>query len=36
LDTPGEQNIDRVTDQINRRYGEAGLIHAQTLRRKKP
>jgi len=36
LDTPGEQKIDRVTDQINRRYGEAGLIHAQTLRRKKP
>jgi DNA polymerase-4 len=36
LDSHGEQEIDRVADQINRRYGEAGLIHAQTLRRKKP
>jgi len=36
LDSRGEQDIDRVADQINRRYGEAGLIHAQTLRRKKP
>lgn len=36
LDSCGEQNIDRVADRINRRFGEAGLIHAQTLRRKKP
>ena len=36
LDSRGEQDIDRVADQINRRYGAAGLIHAQTLRRKKP
>ena len=36
LDSRGEQDIDRVADQINRRYGDAGLIHAQTLRRKKP
>jgi DNA polymerase-4 len=36
LDSVGEQDIDRVTDRINRRYGEAGLTHAQTLRRKKP
>jgi len=36
LDSRGEQDIDRVSDQINRRFGEAGLIHAQTLRRKKP
>jgi hypothetical protein len=25
-----------VSDQINRRFGEAGLVHAQTLRRKNP
>ena len=36
LDSRGEQDIDRVSDQINRRFGEAGLVHAQTLRRKKP
>lgn len=36
LDSRGEQDIDRVADQINRRYGDAGLIHAQTLRRRKP
>jgi len=36
LDSRGEQDIDRVSDQINRRYGETGLVHAQTLRRKKP
>jgi len=35
LDSRGEQDIDRVSDQINRRFGEAGLVHAQTLRRKK-
>ena len=36
LDSAVEQDIDRVTDQINRRFGESGLIHAQTLRRNKP
>jgi DNA polymerase-4 len=36
LDSRGEQDIDRVVDQINRRFGAAGLSHAQTLRRKKP
>jgi DNA polymerase-4 len=36
LDSHGEKAIDRVFDQINRRYGEAGIVHAQTLRRKKP
>ena len=36
LDSRSEQDIDRVSDQINRRFGGAGLIHAQTLRRKKP
>jgi len=36
LDSRGEQEIDRVADQINRRFGEAGVVHAQTLRRKKP
>ena len=36
LDSRGEQDIDRVSDQINRRFGAAGLSHAQTLRRKKP
>lgn len=36
LDSPGEQDIDRVSDQITQRFGEAGLVHAQTLRRKKP
>jgi DNA polymerase-4 len=36
LDSPAEQEIDRVFDSINRRYGEAGIVHGQTLRRKKP
>ncbi|HET6593013.1 MAG TPA: DNA polymerase IV [Xanthomonadales bacterium] len=36
LDSRGERSIDRVADRINRRYGESGLIHAQTLRRQKP
>ena len=36
LDSHAEQDIDRVSDRINQRYGEAGLIHAQTLRRRKP
>jgi DNA polymerase-4 len=36
LDSRGEQEIDRVFDSINRRYGEARIVHGQTLRRKKP
>ena len=35
LDSRGEQEIDRVFDSINRRYGEARIVHGQTLRRKK-
>jgi DNA polymerase-4 len=34
LDSRSEQCIDRVSDSINRRYGDAGIVHAQTLRRK--
>jgi len=36
LDSRGEQEIDRVFDSINKRYGEARIVHGQTLRRKKP
>ena len=36
LDSRSDRSIDQVSDRINRRYGEAGLTHAQTLRRKKP
>jgi DNA polymerase-4 len=35
LDSRGEQDVDRVSDQINKRYGGGKLVHAQTLRRKK-
>jgi DNA polymerase-4 len=35
LDSANEQNLDRVIDSINTRYGEDKLTHAQTLRRKK-
>ena len=35
IDSRGEQEIDRVFDSINRRYGEARIVHGQTLRRKK-
>jgi DNA polymerase-4 len=35
LDSRGERDIDRVFDQITRRYGASGLVHGQTLRRKK-
>jgi DNA polymerase-4 len=35
LESPGEQEIDRVFDSINRRYGDAKIVHGQTLRRKK-
>ena len=36
LDSSSEQEIDRVFDSINQRYGEARIVHGQTLRRKKP
>ena len=36
LDSRGEQEIDRVFDSINERFGGAGIVHGQTLRRKKP
>ncbi len=35
LDSRSEQEIDRVFDSINQRYGETKIVHAQTLRRKK-
>ena len=35
-DTDAEQGIDRVFDRINQRYGAAGIVHAQTLKRRKP
>ena len=34
-DSAAEQGVDRVFDSINRRFGEAGIVHAQTLKRKK-
>jgi DNA polymerase-4 len=30
-----DQKLDRVVDQINTRFGQNGMTHAQTLRRKK-
>jgi DNA polymerase-4 len=30
-----EGDIDRVFDEINRRFGEAGVVHGQVLRRKR-
>jgi len=35
LDSRGEREIDRVFDSINQRYGDAKIVHGQTLRRKK-
>jgi len=35
LDSSSDQEIDRVFDSINQRYGEAKIVHGQTLRRKK-
>lgn len=35
IDSRGERNIDQVFDEINRRFGDAGIVHGQTLRRKK-
>jgi DNA polymerase-4 len=34
LDSSSEQSLDRVADDINRRFGDDALTHAQTLRRK--
>jgi DNA polymerase-4 len=36
LDSNNDQQIDRVFDSINQRYGDAKIVHGQTLRRKKP
>jgi DNA polymerase-4 len=36
LDSNSDQQIDRVFDSINQRYGDAKIVHGQTLRRKKP
>ncbi|MGD2129772.1 MAG: DNA polymerase IV [Lysobacterales bacterium] len=35
FDSPREQRIDLILDSINQRFGEAGVVHGQTLRRKK-
>jgi len=35
IDSPREQRIDLVLDSINQRFGESGVVHGQTLRRKK-
>lgn len=35
LDSRAEQEIDRVFDRINRRWGDAKIVHGQTLKRKK-
>lgn len=35
LDKPVEQEIDRVFDRINERYGESKITHGQALRRKR-
>jgi DNA polymerase-4 len=34
LEGRGERVVDRVLDEINRRFGDAGVVHAQTLRRR--
>ena len=34
LESGSEQSLDRVVDDINRRFGDDKLTHAQTLRRK--
>lgn len=35
VDSAGEQSLDQVLDNINRKFGDRKLTHAQTLRRKK-
>ena len=34
-DSPTEQKVDRVFDDINRRFGDAHIVHGQTLKRHK-
>jgi DNA polymerase-4 len=34
-DQVGEQKLDRVVDSINQRYGDAKIVHALTLRRRR-
>ncbi len=34
-DSPSEQRVDRVFDDINKRFGKAHIVHAQTLKRQK-
>jgi len=34
LDQGSSGRLDRVSDEINRRFGDSGLVHGQTLRRK--
>ena len=34
-DSRAERDIDQVFDEINRRYGDAGVVHGQVLRRKR-
>lgn len=36
LDGLAPRSVDRVTDEINRRYGASGIVHAKTLRRGEP
>jgi DNA polymerase-4 len=36
LDTRSEKNLDRVFDRINKRYGDARIVHGLALKRKKP
>ncbi len=35
IDSPGEQQLDRVFDSINARYGDARIVHGLTLRRRR-
>ncbi len=34
-DLPAQQKLDRVLDTINQRYGDAKIVHAMTLRRRR-
>ena len=34
-DSAKEQGVDRVVDSINQRFGEAHIVHGQTLKRKR-
>ena len=36
LDSRTEQSLDRVFDTINRRFGDSGIAHGQTLKNRKP